>query len=121
MIIYTEDNFYPPRHRSDILGRPITKRYYRGAWDLFKIYCDARQAQELEQFKAICTARRTRDFGLVLCLEVSGSLVKRAMKGLKDDVDAHKDEEVCRLLSETPIISMIPDSGRPINDRYYTN
>ena len=107
-IIYTESYFYPPRYRPYISGKPTTKTFDRGAWKSdSKIHHDTCQAQ-LEQFKAICATRRTREFGLALCLEVPGSMLEHAMMALKDDVDAHGDEEVCRLLSETPIVSMIP-------------
>ena len=109
MIIYTPSDFYISKYRVDDFGRPITKKFDRQAWNESNKYLGTvRQELELEQFKAICTARQTRDFELVLCLEVSGSMVEHAMMALKDDLDAHKDEEVCRLLSGTPIISMIP-------------
>lgn len=70
--------------------------------------CGECDEKHLERFKVLGKIHKERNFRLVLCAEVPGSMVEGATRILQRDVDAHRDGELGHLLSESSVISTIP-------------
>ena len=62
----------------------------------------------LEQFRALGEVHKERNFRLVLCAEVPGSMVEGATRVLQRNLDAHKDGELGYLLSGSSVIATVP-------------